>query len=371
MTNDFEQQAAQLIGIGIPADTITDEVRSLIHKGVRNIIFFSRNAQNPQQFAALTHEVKNLSKDPILTSIDQEGGRVMRLRDPFTPIPSMRDLGATNDQNLATQIGQVLAAEIRAVNIDIDLAPVLDVDTNPANPVISSRSFSPDADVVTRLGVALLKGIQSQNVAACAKHFPGHGDTSKDSHHELPILPHDLARLDQLELKPFKAAIKANVACIMSAHVIYKPIDERPATLSHKILTDLLRTRLNFKGYVMSDDMQMKAIADHYGYDDAIVQSINAGCDLLWICHSPQLQHRAIEVLAKAIEANQIPRDRIEQSRKRLQQLTQKYYKPSTPNPDLSRIGTEAHRAIAARVPTTSIQALDPTERFIRQQKTT
>src|SRR5437016_6790227 len=189
------------------------------------------------------------------------------MREPFTLVPSMREVGQAGDEKLAYEVGRVLARELRAVNFDMNLAPVLDVDTNPGNPVISSRSFGGSSELVTKLGVAVLRGLQQNGVAACAKHFPGHGDTNKDSHKELPTLAgHDLPRLLRVELPPFEAAIHAGVASVMTAHVIYAPIDSaNPGTMSAAILEGLLRKRLGFDGLVLSDDMQMKAIADHFG----------------------------------------------------------------------------------------------------------
>jgi beta-N-acetylhexosaminidase len=299
----------------------------------------------------------------------------MRLRDPFTPVPSMRDVGKAGDETLAYEIGRVLGREIRAVNVDCDLAPVLDVDTNPGNPVISSRSFGPTPELVTRCGVALLRGLQDEGVAATAKHFPGHGDTSKDSHHDLPELPsHDMARLEQIELPPFQAAVKAGVASVMTAHVIYRKFDNLPGTLSTKIITGLLRNRLGFDGYVMSDDMQMKAIADHFGFDEAVVMAINAGVDLLWICHSVELQNRAIDVLIKAGESGAISRERFDQSSRRLDAMMSKYVQPAAQAPRLDIIGSDEHRAIASRIEqlagaSAAPEAEDPTEKFVRQQR--
>src|SRR5687767_7340061 len=229
---DLQALAARMVGIGFGDTEMTADARALIGRGVRNIIFFSRNVVSPQQFAALVAEVKSAAGEPLMTSIDQEGGRVMRLREPFTPVPSMRDVGRAGDEKLAYEVGRVLGREIRAVNIDCDLAPVLDVDTNPGNPVISSRSFGASPELVAKMGVAVIRGLQDEGVAACGKHFPGHGDTNKDSHHELPMLAdHDLARLGEVELPPFEAAVKAGVACIMTAHVIYSGVDKLPGTL--------------------------------------------------------------------------------------------------------------------------------------------
>ena len=187
-----------MVGIGFVGPSLTKEARALIDRGVRNVILFSRNVESPEQLAKLTFECKVAAESPLMMSVDQEGGRVLRMREPFTLVPSMRQVGRVGDEKLAYEVGRILARELRAVNFDMDLAPVVDVDTNPDNPVISSRSFGGDTELVKRLGVAVVRGLQDNGVAACAKHFPGHGDTNKDSHHELPTLPeHDLTRLEQ------------------------------------------------------------------------------------------------------------------------------------------------------------------------------
>ncbi len=363
-----EQLAAKMVGIGFVGPSLTKEARALIDRGVRNVILFSRNVESPEQLAKLTFDCKAAATSPLMMSVDQEGGRVLRMREPFTLVPSMRQVGRVGDEKLAYEVGKILARELRAVNFDMDLAPVVDVDTNPGNPVISSRSFGGNTDLVKRLGVAVVRGLQDNGVGACAKHFPGHGDTNKDSHHELPTLPaHDLKRLEQIELPPFIAAIEAGVASIMSSHVIYTGVDATyPGTLSSVILEDLLRKRLKFDGLVMSDDMQMKAIADHFGFDDAIIHGANAGIDLFWICHSVELQNRAIDVLAKNVS-----RERMEEASRRMDTVFAKYVKTARPEPDRSVIGCEAHRDIAAEIArraTDDVAGEDPTERFVRQQ---
>jgi beta-N-acetylhexosaminidase len=370
----IEQLAAKIVGIGFVGPSLTADTRALIGRGVRNVILFSRNVESPDQLANLTFECKAAADGPLMMSVDQEGGRVLRMREPFTRAPSMRQVGRVGDEKLARLVGRFLARELRAVNFDMDLAPVVDVDTNPTNPVISSRSFGGDAQLVARLGAAVIRGLQENGVAACAKHFPGHGDTNKDSHRELPTLPgHDFARLERVELPPFLAAIKAGVASVMSSHVIYSPIDPTyPGTLSRPILDDLLRKQLGFDGLVMSDDMQMKAIADHYGFEDAIVHGANAGIDLFWICHSVELQNRAIDVLIRAAESGELSRERLEDAARRVDRVFAQYVKPAMRHADMSVIGCDEHRAIAAEIERRAgedpASDEDPTERFVKQQ---
>lgn len=372
---DIERLAARMVGIGFHGPQLTAAQRELIARGVRNVILFSRNIEDPQQLAGLTYDIKrSAGADPLMMSVDQEGGRVLRMREPFTLVPSARELGKIGDEKLAYQVGQILARELRAVNFDMNLAPVVDVDTNPGNPVISSRSFGESPELVSRMGVAVVRGLQDTGVGACAKHFPGHGDTSKDSHHELPTLPdHDLARLLRIELPPFQAVIAAGVASVMSSHVIYSPVDGVfPATLSRAIIDGLLRKRLGFDGLVVSDDMQMKAIADHYGFDDALVHGTLAGMDLFWICHSADLQDRAIRVLIKATQAGDIPRSRLEQAVRRQDAVFARFVRPPRRLPDVGAIGTASDQALAERIrrlaDATLPEGEDPTEVFARQQ---
>ena len=371
--------AAKMVGIGFQGPALTADARALIGRGVRNVILFARNVESPQQLASLTHEIKSAAPagEKLMMSVDQEGGRVLRMTEPFTRVPSMRQVGQAGNELLAYEVGKILARELRAVNFDMDLAPVLDVDTNPGNPVISSRSFGGDPRRVARLGTALIRGLQEAGVGACAKHFPGHGDTNKDSHHELPTLPHhDLARLEEVELPPFRAALADGVASIMTSHVIYAGVDPTyPGTMSATILDGLLRQRLEFDGLVMSDDMQMKAIADHFGFDDAIVRGAAAGVDLFWICHSVELQNRAIDVLARAVEHGTLTAERLEQACRRIDAVFARYVKPSSPQPQMKMIGAPEHRAVAEEIlrrageSPGADEGEDPTERFVRTQR--
>ena len=224
-----------------------------------------------------------------------------------------------------------MARELRAVNIDMNLAPVLDVDSNPNNPVIGERSFGSDPTLVANMGCALIDGLQSSGMAACGKHFPGHGDTCIDSHFDLPRLSHDLGRLSRTELPPFEAAIKAGVASIMCAHVMFDVLDANfPATMSSPVIDGLLRKQLKFNGVVCSDDLEMKAIIDHFGIEEAVVRGATAGTDLFFVCKEHDLQRRAIEALTAAVKQGDVSIKRIEQSNRRLDVLFDKYVRPGS-----------------------------------------
>jgi beta-N-acetylhexosaminidase len=324
-----------------------------VGRGAGGVVLFGRNVESAEQVAALCASLKQAARRPLLVSVDQEGGRVMRLRarHGFTELPPMRSLGAAGDERLAREVGALLGRELRAVGIDQDYAPVVDVDTNPSNPVIGDRSLSRDPAAVARLGAALVRGIQSAGVAACAKHFPGHGDTTQDSHLELPRLPHDLARLRAVELPPFRAAAEAGAAAVMTAHVVFEPLDpERPATLSAPVLR-LLRQECGFRGAVISDDLEMQAVAAHFPLEEAVPEALLAGVDLFLVCHRAEAQHRAIDALRRAVERGRVPRERLAQARGRAAGLLRWAGPPPDPDEARARLRTPEHLALAARLP--------------------
>ena len=355
-----ERLAARMLCVGFEGHTLSEPARLLFADGVGFAVLFARNVKSPQQVAELNAAIKATALNGVkpMICVDQEGGRVRRLRDGFTPIPSMRELGQSaalmeNPDDLARSVGQVLGTELRAVGIDIGFAPVLDVDTNPDNPVIADRSLGRDPHEVARLGCALVGGIQSTGVAACGKHFPGHGDTSQDSHYHLPRLDHDLARLREVELVPFVAAARCGVAAMMSSHIVFAPLDpDHPATLSAKVLETLLRGELKYEGVVFTDDMEMKAIANFYDFDEAVVCAIEAGADVVTICHTLEKQRRAIEVIAAAIRSGRLSMGRILKSIARIDRLAARFSRPVAFLP--GALDGAAHRDVMSRVTTAS-----------------
>ena len=362
MLGSLDREVAGLFYVGFHGKTATAEVLELVRRGVLGVVLFARNVEDAEQVAALVAELKRAAGRPLLVAVDQEGGRVARLRAPhgFTELPPMRALGEAGDVALAREVGALLGRELRAVGIDQDFAPVVDVDTNPANPVIGDRSFSRDAEVVARLGVALAQGIQSAGVAACAKHFPGHGDTSQDSHTDLPTLPHALERLERVELLPFRALAAAGVASVMTAHVVFDALDrERPATLSPAVLR-LLRERVGFAGCCVSDDLEMKAVADHFPLEESVPASLAAGVDALLVCHTAEVQLRAIELARQAVREHRVSRARLAEARARVARLLQYAGPPPDPRSARARLRTRANLAVAARIPRATL-GRDPT----------
>jgi len=353
VSDALDREIAGLFCVGFHGTRASPEVLALVRRGVHGVILFGRNVEEAEQVAGLVAELKRAAGRPLLVSIDQEGGRVARLRAPhgFTELPPMRALGDAGDPALARQVGALLGRELRAVGIDQDYAPVVDVDTNPLNPVIGDRSLSRDPEVVARLGAALADGLQSVGVAACAKHFPGHGDTSQDSHRDLPRLPHPLERLDRVELLPFRALARAGVAAVMTAHVVFEAIDPvRPATLSPAALR-ILRDRVGFDGCCISDDLEMRAVADHFPLEEAVPAALAAGVDALLVCHDASVQDRAIDLARRAVEAGRVPRSRIAEARARVARLLAWAGPPPDPRGVRSALRTPGHLALAASVP--------------------
>lgn len=284
-SSEAARRAASLIVAGIEGTELTDQAREVLDLGVGGIILFSRNYRSRDQVGELIGALRSYAGRKLVVSVDHEGGVVQRFREGFTRIEPMRAIGERGDARLAFELGQTMGRELRAVGIDWNFAPVLDVDTNPENPIIGNRSFSREPSVVGEIGVALAEGLESEGVASCGKHFPGHGDTSQDSHLELPELPHSFERLRAVELPPFQRYAEAGLASIMTAHVLFRALDpEVPATMSRAALTSLLREELGFQGLIVSDDLEMKAIRDHYGAAEAAERSLLAGADAFLCC---------------------------------------------------------------------------------------
>jgi beta-N-acetylhexosaminidase len=348
---DLSAAAARLFTVGFAGKTLDRELDALLARGVGGVVLFSRNVGAPGEVWELTRDVKRRAERPLLVAVDQEGGGVARLRQGFTRLPPFRALGTHGDAGLARELGAVVGRELAAVGIDWDFAPVLDVDTNPQNPVIGARSLGAEPARVAELGVAFARGLEDAGVAACAKHFPGHGDTRQDSHLELPRLPHALERLEQIELAPFRAASAAAVPSIMVAHVVFEALDaERPASMSRAVVGDLLRERFGYEGVVATDDLEMKAIADHFAIEEVVERGLLAGVDVFLVCHTAALAHRAIDAIVRAVQAGRLPEEKLQRAVERVERLAQRFAHPPLATPDLASLNGERHRAVVARV---------------------
>ena len=353
----LRRQIGQLLIAGFEGERLPVELRSLAREfGLGGVILFARNVAEPEQVAELCYDAARLVPEllPPWVSVDQEGGRVARLKTPFTEWPAMATLGRSGDVQLAKRFARALGSELKAVGITLDYAPVLDIHTNPKNPVIGDRALSERAEEVARLGAAIVEALQSEGVAACGKHFPGHGDTQTDSHFELPLVEHPPDRLRNVEFVPFKAAIAAGVATMMTAHVFLPALDEkRPATLSRHVVTDLLRDELKFEGVILSDDLEMKAIASTYPVPSAAVMAIAAGCDAVLICSGDHAtQAAALEALIYAVESQQLPLTRVDDALKRQQRARERFVAAVSSRPLQGQalrqwLGRDEHRVIA------------------------
>jgi beta-N-acetylhexosaminidase len=276
--------------------------------------------------------------------VDQEGGRVSRMPDDFTKLPTNKAIGKINKAEFSYKLGEILGKELKSVGFNMDYAPVLDINSNPNNPVIGDRSFGAKAELVSKLGVQTMLGIQSQKVASVVKHFPGHGDTSVDSHLDLPVVQTSLSRLRKFEWVPFRNAIKQQADAVMVAHILLPKIDpDHPASFSKTIITNYLRKELQFNGVVMTDDMTMGGIVNHFKLKDAAVQAVNAGCDVIMVAHEYDKALEVITSLKASVEAGTLSMQKIDQSVYRILQLKQKYAlkDQETVIPDVAPINSE------------------------------
>jgi len=323
-------------------------------------LFRSLNIDNPAQVRQLTDSLQRLAQSldlpPFLIGTDQEGGQLMAIGEGTTPLPGNMALGATGSAELARKAGAVLGRELAAMGVNVNYAPSCDVNINPDNPVIGTRSFGGNPADVSRLASAMIEGIQSVGVAATAKHFPGHGDTAGDSHHGLPSVPHNIERLQQIEFPPFRAAIDAGVKLMMTAHLALPALDgpdALPATLSRRILTGLLRDKLGFDGVTVTDAMDMGAIRQGDGLGEAGVQAAAAGADLLLITSNPDDQRRVYESLTQAVQNDLLDRDAMSRSIERISSL--KRWLAEISQPDLNVVGCAEHQAVADEIAERSI----------------
>jgi beta-N-acetylhexosaminidase len=340
------KRVGQRFMVGFEGQAASPDVKALLREfQVGHVILFTRNVDRPEQVAELVRELQDVARQagqelPLMVAVDQEGGRVARLGGDWSAWPAPRLLGRTGSEDLARRMGESLAEELAACGIRMDLAPVVDVDTNPRNPVIGDRSFGGDAELVGRMAAAQIRGLQAGGVAACAKHFPGHGDTDVDSHVELPVLDHPRPRLDDVELKPFRRALEAGVASVMTAHVLYRELDDvLPATLSPRLVGGLLRTELKFGGVVVADDMEMGAITRYRSVAEAAVLAVQAGCDVLPVSNSHDAQVAGIEAVIRAVEAEAVSWTSLDEADARIRRLKQRFVLPyRDPDPRQARL---------------------------------
>jgi beta-N-acetylhexosaminidase len=352
----LRQQIGQLLVAGFDGPDLPVELRALGREfSIGGVVLFKRNVQDPDQVADLARQIELLGAElSPWVAVDQEGGRVARLKRPFTEWPPMIALGRSGNVDLARRFARALAEELTAVGVTLDFAPVLDVLTNTKNPAIGDRALAENVEQVSELGRVIISELQDAGIAACGKHFPGHGDTSVDSHHDLPLVEHPPDRLRAMEFKPFEAAIAGHVASIITAHVLVPSLDtEWPATLSRRIVTGILRDELQFSGVIFTDDMEMKAIAARWSVPDACVQAVAAGCDGVLVCSGNTDLHVAtLEALIHAVEDERLPWSQVEESLARHRRMKERFAARRAARGTTARgwrpvLGRESHVAIA------------------------
>lgn len=357
----LEEKIGQMLCFGWQGDDSLLRVNAQARECVREMkagamVVMGRNVQAQTKplppvdvsgVRAMLDEMQGLADIPLLLPTDQEGGRVARLRAPLTPFPAAGIVGQAGDPVLAREAARVTGVELSMLGINWNFAPVADVNSNPANPVIGDRSFGATPGAVTPMVTAQIEGYTEGGVLSCVKHFPGHGDTGIDSHFDLPTLPFDLAQMEARELVPFRAAIAAGVPTVMTAHILFPAIEPSglPGTMSRALLTGLLRERMGFGGVIITDCLQMKAVADRWGTARSAVLAAIAGADMLMVCHTLERQRETQAALLAAAHSGELPQARIDDAAARVLALKRRL-SPAPPL-DIARIGAPEHIAVA------------------------
>ncbi len=328
----LEQKIGQMFMCGFATEVPNEHAQNLIKDyHVGGIIYFRRNIKDVKQVADLSSSLQDIAANqglpPLWISTDQEGGMVARIDvDGMSLIPGNMALGAADNTDFTYKASQLNASQLLSLGINMNLAPVLDVNNNAKNPIIGVRSFGERAEKVSEHGEAVINAYQEQGLSAVAKHFPGHGDTDVDSHHGLAVVPHSITRLKEIELKPFMKAIESGIDAIMTAHVIFSAIEpnEIPATLSSAVLNDLLRVEMGFEGIIMTDCLEMHAISRNIGIAEGAVQAVLAGADCILVSHNLSCQVEAIDAVKEAVADGRISESIIDDSVRRILDVKQR-----------------------------------------------
>lgn len=349
----------QLFLIGVEGKSLSsDEKRFIVQNNIGGVVLFGRNFESPRQLFDLCAEIQSLhsqmkDKVPLLIGVDMEGGRVARLKVPFTQWPPMAKLGQIDSTSLAFRVAHDMGVELKSVGINLNFAPCVDVLTNPNNKVIGDRSLGSDPEEVSKMASALGRGFIKSGIIACAKHFPGHGNTLVDSHEDLPVEEMTLTEIEAGALLPFKKIFRARLEMVMTAHILFKNIDsEWPVTLSEKFLKHFLREQLRYRGLVISDDLDMKALTKLHSVEAIAVRALQAGCNLLLYCNEPSSPPKALAACQKAFEAGELSPSEIEESLKKVLQLKkEKLSQPAVSFDEAAKlIGHPSHLQIAKAV---------------------
>lgn len=344
-----KQRAGQRMFLGFQGTTVSDDFRKVVAE-IRpaGFVLFKRNVEEPRQVLELNRELASLCKDshPAFLAVDQEGGRVQRIKEPATVWPPMRAVGHYAEG--VERVSATMARELRAMGFNLNFAPVADVDSNPDNPIIGDRSFSRDPAVVAGHVRRFIMAHQQEGVIACAKHFPGHGDTAVDSHLDLPWVDREEGVLREVELVPFQAAVRAGVGTVMTSHVMYPAWDKQlPATLSKRIIQGILREEMGFQGVVFSDDLEMKAIADRFSVEEQVCRMTESSVDIFLCCESHTLQLEVFRQQVKMQERFESLEKASMTSDHRVHELRLAHLLEQSRAPDLQCLGAPSSRALA------------------------
>ena len=355
------QKIGQSLIIGLSGTTLSNEEKTFITKNhIGGIVLFGRNIESPKQLYALTSELQALSTEqPLFIAIDMEGGRVARLKEPFTKWPPLKKLGDIDSPHLSFQFAQYMAQELHAIGINLNFAPCMDILTCPQNPVIGDRSISPDPNTVARNASAIVRGYVKGQVIPCAKHFPGHGNTTVDSHHDLPLETTDLETLMERELTPFKKVFRSRLDFVMTGHILFQNIDpEWPVTLSEIFLKHILREEIGYQNLVISDDLDMKALRKKYSIEEIAVRALQAGNQILLYCNEPDSPRMAVEALTKAVSDKVLSVEMIDKNYSQILRVKKARLKNAKPLPfeeALKVIGHSSHTALSEVIATGEI----------------
>jgi len=325
----LEEKIGQLMIVGFEGTQLNENTRSFIEDlKVGGLVFFGRNIETRDQVVSLVEEIKGLNQGdiPLFLAVDEEGGLVSRVPKEYKRLPDSIKIGDLDDDDLAFQYGQLLGNRVRSLGLNLDFAPVMDIHSNPNNPVIGNRAYGTTPDRVTKIGLQVAAGLRDRAVIPSIKHFPGHGDTSTDSHIELPVIGKSLQELRDFELIPFKAAVGEDIEMVMVAHILLPSIDDEfPATLSSKVIADLLRGDLGYDGVIITDDMTMGAIVNNYSLEEASIKFLKAGGDILLICHGEENPSLVFNRIMQALEDGELSMEEIDKKVYRILELKKTY----------------------------------------------
>lgn len=332
ITMTIDEIIGQKLVIGFWGQEIPDEFRDIVKKyKIGNVILFRENLKDEAQIKELCRDIQELVTGetgiPAFIMIDQEGGMVSRLPVSMVNIPGAMAIAGTGDPQNANISGYYTGLQLRELGCNFDLAPVLDINSNPSNPIIGCRSYGETPEVVSSFSMEMVRGLEKAGVAACGKHFPGHGDVSKDSHVTLPLVDKTLDELEKMELVPFANAINNGIPAIMTAHILFPKIEKEkvPATMSRTILTGLLREKMGFEGMILTDCLEMQAIQKFYGTENGAVAALKAGADIAMISHTPAFVPKVVAMVKEAVEAGDIDLAEMKKSANRIIAYKEKY----------------------------------------------